>query len=288
MAFDAESLGLQPAALLLLRDLVHERLGLYYANDRTDALADRLAPLVAERGFASFLDYFYFLKYDEDGDGEWTRVMDALSVPETYFWREVDQIRAVARIIIPRLLASTLRRSLRIWSVPCASGEEPLTIAMVLEEEGWFDRASVEIHAGDASAAALARARRGVYRERAFRALPDALRRQYFRRCGDGWHVDQALHARVTSWRRINLMDPAQLALVAHSDIVFCRNLFIYFSEDGVRRVVSGFAREMPDPAYLCIGAAESLLRITTAFDLQEVGGAFVYVKREAAAELRR
>jgi chemotaxis protein methyltransferase CheR len=285
MAFDADSLGLQPAALLLLRDLVHDKLGLYYAAERTDALVDRLAPLVSERGFSSFLDYFYFLKYDAAADEEWPRVMDALSVPETYFWREVDQIRAVVDDIIPRLIGDAPLRPLRVWSVPCASGEEPLTIAMLLEERGWFERARIELHAGDASPAALERARRRVYRERAFRSLPDAMRSRYFRRCGDGWQVDAALHARVASWRRINLMAAGDLAALGWCDIVFCRNVFIYFSDAAVRRVVAALAAQMPSPGYLCVGAAESLLRTSSAFDLEEIGGAFVYVKRSNAAE---
>ncbi len=107
MPFDADSLGLQPAATSLLRDLIHERLGVHFAENRFDALVDRLAPLVTDRGFGSFLDYFYFLKYDAAADREWDRVMDALSVPESYFWREIDQIQAVVREVIPTLARCT-------------------------------------------------------------------------------------------------------------------------------------------------------------------------------------
>src|SRR5262249_30036928 len=90
---EAESLGLSSAALPLVADLVHERLGVVYGPQRFDTLADRLAPLVLERSFDSFLDYFYLLKYDASSVEEWRRVMDALSVAETYFWREIDQLR---------------------------------------------------------------------------------------------------------------------------------------------------------------------------------------------------
>src|SRR4051812_10198090 len=127
-----DGLGLSSSALPLLRDLVHERTGLFYENPRLEMLADRLSPLVVERHFDSFLDYYYLLKYDAGAADEWTRVMDALSVPETYFWREIDQIRAVAREIVPTLLARPAAEPVRIWSVPCATGEEPLTIAMAL------------------------------------------------------------------------------------------------------------------------------------------------------------
>lgn len=281
MPFDADSLGLQPAALSLLRDLVHERLGIYYEGSRCGAMADRLAALVTDRGFPSFLDYFYFLKYDANAGAEWNHVMDALSVPETYFWREIDQIQAVAATVMPELLrGGAAGGPVRIWSVPCATGEEPLTIAMVLEEHGWFGRAPIEIHAADASPAALARARAGVYRERAFRTLPPHYRERYFTRVQDGWQVVPALHARVRSWRQMNLMVDDDVTTIGQSHVVFCRNVFVYFSPTAVRRVVNTLADWMLRPAFLCVGASESLLRLTDRFELEEIGGAFIYTKR--------
>ena len=182
MAFDADSLGLHGATAALLRDIVHERLGLHYEENRLDTLADRLAPRVADCGFETFLDYYYYLKYDPEAAEEWHHVMDALSVPETYFWREIDQIKAVVDHVLPKLAVQLSGRPLRIWSVPCASGEEPLTLAMLLEQCGWFERLPIELRAGDASRAALNRAQAGLYRERAFRTLPASLKDRFFRR----------------------------------------------------------------------------------------------------------
>ena len=280
MAPSSDNLGLSDAALPLLRDLVLERLGIHFPDTRMDAVRDRLAPLVVEHGFQSFLDYYYLLKYDPSADGEWRRVMDALSVPETYFWREVDQLRAIVDRVIPALAQKSYGAPIRIWSVPCATGEEPLTLAILLEEQGWFGRAAIEIHAADASPAAVRRALEGRYRERAFRALPAAMKAKYFTPDEDGWRIDPALHARVRSWSVLNLMAEAETAVIAGAPIVFCRNLMIYFSSLGVRRVVEQFARLMPSPGYLCIGASESLLKLDTAFELEEIDGAFVYVKR--------
>jgi chemotaxis protein methyltransferase CheR len=206
-----------------------------------------------------------------------------LSVGETYFWREVDQMHAVVSRVLPGL-AERANGPLKFWSVPCASGEEPLTLAMLLHSAGWFERVPIEIHAGDASPAALVRARAGRYRERAFRSLPVAYRERYFKRCGDTWQVDPELHARV-SWRRMNLMDERDAMKVGSAHVVFCRNVFIYFSDDGVRRVVQRLADAMPVPGYLCVGASESLLRVSTRFDLEEMDGAFVYVKRGSPNE---
>src|SRR2546423_4779304 len=96
----ADTLGLSDSAFTLLRDLIHERTGLFYDNGKSDLLSDKLSPLVVERGFTSFLDYYYLLKYDSEADREWKRVMNALSVQETFFWREADQVRAVADVLV--------------------------------------------------------------------------------------------------------------------------------------------------------------------------------------------
>ena len=282
MSTHTDGLGLSSSALPLLRDLVHEHAGLFYDNLRLDTLADRLSPLVVDRGFASFLDYYYLLKYDDASAEEWRRVMDALSVPETYFWREIDQVQAIVRDVVPGLLARG-PGPLRIWSVPCATGEEPLTIAMVLEEAGLFARGTIEIHASDASPAAIDKARSGRFRERAFRSLPPHLRDRYFSRNGDGWIVHPSLQQRITSWSVLNLLSEPSVAPLARAPIVFCRNLFIYFSPASIAQVVGQLERTMPTPGYLCLGAAESLMRLRTGFELEEIGGAFVYVKRERA-----
>ena len=264
----------------LLRDLIHERTGLFFDNGKGDILTDKLSPLVVERGFTSLLDYYYLLKYDEAATREWPRVMDALAVPETYFWREIDQVRAIVDVVVPALVASLRGAPLRIWSVPCASGEEPLTIAMMLDQAGWFARAPIEIHASDASPAQVERARAGRYRERAFRALPESLRERYFHRQGEAWVPDPGLASRVTTWSVVNLMSAEDVARLAVAPVIFCRNVFIYFSADRVRDVVARFAASMPSPGFLCVAASESLLRVTDAFQLEEIGEAFVYVKR--------
>jgi chemotaxis protein methyltransferase CheR len=282
MRFSPENLGLQAAGLPLLRDLVHERTGLFYDNGRLDSLADRLSPLVIERGFRSFLDFYYLLRYDErEAPAEWQRVIDALSVPETYFWREIDQIRGLACRLLPEIVKSAPQEPIRIWSVPCATGEEPLTIAMVLEETGWFGRAQIEIHASDASPSAIAKARTARYRERSFRALPLELREKYFFTSNDSASMPvPSLQHRVTSWSVVNLMDQTEVAAYADSPVIICRNAFIYFSPQSVRKVIDVFADHMPTPGYLLVGASESLLSITDRFVLEDLERAFVYVKR--------
>jgi chemotaxis protein methyltransferase CheR len=278
LAPDVQGLRIPERTVLLLRDLIEGHTGVRYDDDRLDLLRDRVAPLAIERGFDSLLDYYYLLKYDAGADAEWPRVMDALSVQETYFWREADQLRALAGAIMPRLASSG--RPVRIWSIPCASGEEPLSIAMALEEDGWFAKADIEIHASDASQVALARARAARYGRRAFRQLPQLLWDKYFTPAGgEAWTPRPELSQRVSSWGRVNMVNALETAPFDRSDVIFCRNMFIYFSQSAIREVVTRLGALMPSPGYLCVGAAESLLRLTSGFELQDIGGAYVYVK---------
>jgi chemotaxis protein methyltransferase CheR len=279
-AFGSDALGVPVTGLPVLRELIHERTGIFFEADRTELLADRMAPLVIAHGFRSFLDLYYLLKYDDaSAPAAWREVMDALSVPETYFWREIDQIRAVVCHIVPELVRRGAT-SLRIWSAPCATGEEPLTIAMALNEAGWFDRVPIEIHGSDGSEAMIARARAGRYRPRSMRALPAGLMERYFTAEAGTYTPRDELARRITSWSVVNLMVPEETAPYARSPIVFCRNAFIYFSPQAIKRVVAQFAALMPSPGFLCVGASESLLTVTSAFSLEEIGRAFVYVKR--------
>jgi chemotaxis protein methyltransferase CheR len=277
---DVRGLRIPERTVQLLRDLIMATSGIHYDDSRLDLLRDRLVPLAIERGFDSMLDYYYLLKYDAGAPLEWPRVMDALSVQETYFWRESDQLRALTEAIVPQLVDQG-RRHVRIWSIPCATGEEPLSIAMALEEAGSLRHASFQIYASDASEAALAKAAQRRYGRRSFRQLPDALREKYFTREDgkDEWIVSSELFSRVTAWSRVNVMSEAETAGLASCDVIFCRNLFIYFTPASVLEVVNRLGQSMPSPGFLCVGAAESLLRLQTVFELREMGGAYVYVK---------
>jgi chemotaxis protein methyltransferase CheR len=279
MPFSSDTLGLPDSAFGLLRDLIHQRTGLFYDHSKSELLTDKLSPLVIERGFSSFLDYYYLLKYDPTADDEWKKVINALSVQETYFWREMDQVRAMVDLLVPQHFATPRAAPLHIWSAACATGEEPLTLAMALNDKGWFDRAPIEIHGSDASAGAIEKAKRGIYRERSFRNLPPLLRDRYFIESAQGWNVAPDLHKRIR-WSVANLAVELELAELATAKIIFCRNVFIYFSVESIRKTVNIFWRLMPPSGYLFVGASESLLRVTTNFDFQEIGGAFVYIRQ--------
>lgn len=277
--FFTKSLGLTTTSFALLRDLIAQRTGVYYDDAKRDLLADRLAELVTAYGLSSFLDYYYLLKYDAEAGPYWAELADRLAVPETYFWRQAEQFEALARVVAPQHAERWPHRPLRIWSAACCTGEEPLSIAMALAEAGWLDRLRVQIVASDASPALVARARTGLFGERSLRNLPPELRERYFRSEDGRWRMDPELHGRVR-WSTANLMNPAEVTPLAEAEVVFCRNVLIYFSDDAIRRVVHVFSERMPASGHLFLGASESLVRFSTEFTLEEIGPALVYVKR--------
>ncbi|MEB3829966.1 CheR family methyltransferase [Phormidium sp. CCY1219] len=290
MRFFPEPFKLTDSVFTILRDLIHERTGLYYEIDKRDMLAEKLTPRVLERGLNSFLDYYYLLKYDPVAEEEWQACIDILSVQETFFWRESDPLKALVDVILPQFLAARRLRGsaggagemnsqpLRIWSAACATGEEPISIAIALNEAGWFDRLNIEIYASDAAPSAISKARSGLYRARSFRNFSPTLQQKYFTREEKGWRISRSIHDRI-QWRTANLMDKSAVEYLTHCHIIFCRNVFIYFSQHAIREVAERFFVGMPTPGYLFLGASESLLKISTGFELKQINEAFVYVK---------
>jgi chemotaxis protein methyltransferase CheR len=270
------SLELPLNVFVILRDLIHERTGLFYDIPKRDLLAEKLGSRLVELGLETFLDLYYLLKYGPGADDEWPHVMDALSVQETYFWREMAQVQAFVNTLLPSRVAAFPGQTVRIWCAACATGEEPLSIAMALAEAGWWDRVPISLTASDGSRSAIARAKLGLYRERSFRNLPSPLREKYFSPQPGGWQVDENLIKRI-AWAHANLADPGQVRTFVQVPFLFCRNVFIYFSEEMIGRTVSCFAEGMARPGYLFVGASESLLKVTDRFELRQAGDAFVY-----------
>jgi len=258
----------------LLRDLIHDRTGLFFEDTRMDFLIEKLEPAAQDRGVGSFLEYYYALKDNESG--EWERAWEALSVQETYFWREMSQVCALVKAVIPDWFCKTAL-PFRIWSAACATGEEPYTIAIALAEAG-LDTQPIEITGTDASLEALEKAERAIYREKSFRSLPVELRQKYFEPVGGGWKLSMEIRRRVR-FKRANLLEPGDVAELARVQAIFCRNVFIYFSRHAIRQTVAMIAAKMPPGGFLFVGAAESLLRITTDFELKEISGALGYVR---------
>lgn len=281
--YASDVLGISSPGFALLRDLIAQRTGVCFDESRADILADKLSALVTSQGMTSLLDYYYLLRYDRNAEQHWADVMDRLAVPETFFWRQPEHFEVLARLIVPKTVTQNPGKRLRIWSAACCTGEEPISIAIALAEAGFLDTHPIDIVATDGSPALIEKARRGLYGERAFRSMPRLLREKYFRLEAGGWRAASCVHERIR-WGTANLANPAELAPLATADVIFCRNVFIYFSDDAIRRTVRAFAQHMPPGGYLFLGASESLSRLGTDFQLVELGGAFIWMTEASLA----
>jgi chemotaxis protein methyltransferase CheR len=277
---------LSPQLFAILSALVEERLGIHYDAADLEAFSDKIGARALEAGFDSALDYYYFLRYDAAAAAELGALADALVVGETYFFRELDALRAgVAQVLGPAVAA---RGSARVWSAACATGEEAVSLSLLLDEAGIRDR--TEIVATDLSAQALTRAREGTYSSRSLRALPPSPVRPGFtdvlRKLSDVSIVRDGARAQVEAsvvagidYKQLNLLDDGAVAALGTFDLVLCRNVLIYFADATVRRVVGTLSRAMRDDGRLIIGASESLLRFGTMLRGEERGGAFLYAR---------
>lgn len=273
---------LSPPVFSILSGLVEERLGLHFDVSDPTLFEDRLLSRVAEAGFESALDYYYFLRYDPGSVRELQALADTLVVGETFFFREADALEAAIQHVLRPAIEE--RGTARIWSSACASGEEPLSLAMLLSEAKLLEHC--EILATDLSERAIERARLGVYRGRSLRMLDppeerrelERIAKKYLRRQDSGVTVDPAFKSHI-SYRCLNLLDAAAVHALGRFDLVLCRNVLIYFAEETTRRVVSSLGGALRRNGRLMVGASESLLRFGTELVCEERNGSFLYGK---------
>jgi chemotaxis protein methyltransferase CheR len=263
----------------LLRDQIYKKSGMWFNDSSKYLLQKRLSPRARELNFDSFQKYFYFLQYDPRADAEFDQIFDLVTTNETYFFREPAQLTAFIDEIIPDLLSRKALKKIRIWSAGCSSGEEPYSLAMLLQEAGWYDHAAFEIFASDINQQVLSKARKGQYRENAFRATTPVMREKYFTKDTEStWRVKDEIRNRV-SFGRLNLYDEARVSLLGHLDVVFCRNVIIYFDDASKKVVVKNFYNRLVEGGYLLLGHSESLISLSTQFRLRHLKNDMVYQK---------
>ncbi|BDV42584.1 chemotaxis protein methyltransferase [Geotalea uraniireducens] len=270
----------------LIRDLIYSHCGLFFEPDSTYLLEKRLAKRVLLHQLSGFRDYYHFLKYNRKKDQELSDIMDILTTNETYFFRESFQLRAFTDEIIPEIREAKLKagdRTLRIWSAGCSSGEEPYTIAMLLLDMGGFSGWNVEIVGTDISQRVIQQARKGLYGKSSFRVTDDSYIRRYFTEQDGMYRVGDKVRELVTI-SHLNLLDCSRIALLGRMDLIFCRNVIIYFDQLARKTVIESFYRTLKDGGYLLLGHSESLMNISTAFTLKHLKNDMVYQKPLAGA----
>jgi chemotaxis protein methyltransferase CheR len=270
----------------LLRDFIHEQFGLYFDGAHKASLRTRLAARLSLLGLGSFEDYYRYLRFAPEREQERQRMVAHLTNNETYFFREQPQLQVFAGTVLRELKERKSRkgeRSLDILSAGCSTGEEALTLAMIVYESAqFFWNWEVSVRGMDVDESALEKARRGLYHQNSLRAVSADKLERLFVKEGSGVRVKEPVR-RLVSFQAGNILDPASFDTLDPQDVIFCRNVLIYFSDASARKVVSHFHRALRPGGYLLLGHAESLSRITDAFTPVRFQGAMLYQKPEAA-----
>jgi len=287
MTIENKSLTLPDDVFHLFRDLMYEQSGVVLDERAKYFVENRLLHSVERLQFESFRDYYYYLKYDRKKNEELANVIDLLTIHETYFFREEQQLKSFSEEILPEIAArKDGPKSLRIWSAGCSTGEEPYTISMLLLEKEAFRDWTVEIFATDISQRVLQSARRGIYQPAAFRTTDPMYLTKYFSKEDNAYRISDVVKKNVV-FLHLNLQDATRLAFINPMDIIFCRNVIIYFDMGGKRKVIELFRGKLKDKGYLLLGHSESLINISTAFSLRHLKHDMVYQKLEQSSARR-
>jgi chemotaxis protein methyltransferase CheR len=274
----------------LLRDLIHERFGLFFDDNQRASLRTRLAGRLASLDLLSFEDYYHYLRFGPQRGDELQRMVTHLTNNETYFYREMPQLQVFAETVLRDIKDAKSGgpdRTVRVLSAGCSTGEEAYTLAMIVYDSGqFFWNWDVQVIGMDVDQVALEKARRAVYHHNSFRSLSPAVKERHFVAApGVAAQVKEPIR-RLVSFRAGNIVDPASYLGLPALDVIFCRNVLIYFSDAMILKVVRLFHDVLVPGGYLFLGHAESLSRITDLFTPIRFQGAMIY-RKEGASDAR-
>jgi chemotaxis protein methyltransferase CheR len=280
--------GPEPRAALpeqtfrLLREIFHERFGLWFHDDLRFLLELRLGPRLALHGLRDFDAYQRFLRLDPRGPAEIFDAVEVLTTSETYFYREPEQLRALEREILPALeLERAGERRLRLLSAGCATGEEVYTLAAQLLDSGRFAGWDLVVHGVDLSRRCLVRALAGSYGEHAFRSPEGMSLRRWFQLREGRWVADEGLR-RLVRFGAANLLDGGGLP-AEPVDVILCRNVLLYLDPPARRQVLRHLHARLRPGGWLLLGHAESLLQLSADFELVRLDRELVFRRPRAA-----
>ncbi|MCH6590192.1 MAG: protein-glutamate O-methyltransferase [Alphaproteobacteria bacterium] len=256
---------MKPADFEFISQLINKRSGLVLTEDKAYLLESRLMPVARKRGMKGLEDLISTIRTSQE-ESLLCEVTEAMTTNESFFFRDLKPFDTFRDVILPDLLASrAANKSFRIWCAASSSGQEPYSLAMVMKEQaakltGW----SHEIIATDISTKMLAKAEKGIYSQfEVQRGLPIQMLLKYFKKANDAWQIDPSLRDMVT-YKEFNLLnDPTALGAF---DVVFCRNVLIYFDQPTKTRILDWISRMIPADGRLFLGGAETVLGITDKF----------------------
>lgn len=265
-----------------LAEIVRERAGLSFDEQSHFLFERRLGERAQLRGLPDFSTYAELLRRDPI---EMDQVLELISTKETYFFRQSYQLTAFAQELLPDVASSLADyKRLTVWSAGCSSGEEAYTLAMLLSEAACLRGYQIQVVGTDLCQSNIDIARRGEYRRASFRVLPEGKLGRYFEEVTGGYRVSQELR-KMCHFTKVNLTQADQVKTVGRMDVIFCRNVLIYFNELTKKHVTDLLFERLLPGGYLCLGHSESLLWSETGFETVHLSSDLIYRKpRQAAA----
>lgn len=268
---------------LKFREFFYRKTGIQFEDSKRYFVDKRLIERIEATDSGTFRNYFITLRFETTGE-ELQILTNLMTVNETYFFREEYQFKCLVNSILPEITAQKKdNRPLRIWSMPSSSGEEAYSIAMYLLEY-WpgISQWDVEIISSDIDTSILAKARLGKYSDRSIQHLPKILLNKYFRHNGDDYQICDDLRNAV-EFTRVNLMKAADVRSYRDFDVIFCRNLLIYFDDLSRRQAADTFFDALNPGGFLCLGHSESMSRISSLYQVRKFSDSVVYQKSKGA-----
>jgi chemotaxis protein methyltransferase CheR len=274
-----ESATITDEDFLKFKEFFYRRTGISFETSKRYFVDKRLVERIATTGTDTFRGYFTLLRCQASGE-ELQQLTNSMTVNETYFLREEYQFRCLVDSILPQIVHRRVGTdAIRIWCIPSSSGEEPYSVAMfLLENWAGINEWDVEIISSDIDTSILRRARAGRYSLRSVQNVPEPWLKKYFKSVGDEYQLCDDLRQAV-EFTRVNLAEPADTLNYRNFDVIFCRNLLIYFDDVSRKTASDTFYEALNPGGYLCLGHSESMSRISSLFEVRKFPEAIVYRK---------
>lgn len=260
------------------RDFFYRKTGIHFDESKRYFVDKRLIERIEATGSRDFRQYFVNLRFEAAG-GELQELVNSMTVNETYFFREYYQFDCMVKDMLEEIVKTRRPGSrIKIWSIPSSTGEEPYTIAIYLLER-WkrINEFDVEIMSSDIDTGVLAAAQRGIYSPRSVGQIPKPYLEKYFTKNRDGDYAISRDLVSAVEFSRVNLSEPTETRRFREVDIIFCRNLLIYFDDHSRRLAADAFYDALNPGGFVCLGHSESMSRISSLFTVRRFPDAMVY-----------
>ena len=262
-------------------EFIYRKSGIYLEDEKH---FEKLAKFIDKRskdlGFDNFRKYFFKLRFDDKDGEEFQELMNGITVNETYFFREKDQFEVLVNTILPELHATMpSHKPLRILSSPCSTGEEPYSMILHIVEEGKVvEERDIEVVGIDIDSTVIQKAEAANYSERSVHAIPKNILSKWFKKKPTGYTLGDDLHGAV-DFQVANVFDKAQMRKLGKFDVIFSRNMLIYFDDASRKEVAMTFYDMLNPGGYVLLGHAEYMSRIVSVFKAKKIDSTLIYQK---------